>query len=179
MEPNPFASELMDSIQYAFDAHCVHPKKSVHPTRAWDRSTPGIIHPIWCAMTLLTETNLSVTTRRVGYQVLLWHDILEDTELGLPDNISPDVRTLINEMTFKSFTDERREIWNRSSLAKLLKLYDKTSNLLDASWMTVDQRKIYTDHIVKLVAFVRTNYGDLNIVRLAVAACEPHNEAKE
>jgi hypothetical protein len=178
MKPDSFAREIMTSIQYAFEAHCVHPKSPIHATRAWDRSTPGIIHPIWCAMTLLSETRLSADIRRVGYRALLWHDVLEDTKLGLPNDSPNEIKTLIDELTFASFTDERRDIWNRSDLAKLLKLYDKTSNLLDGSWMMLDQRRIYIDHTTKLAEFVRTVYGDLNIVKLAEAVCNNRGDGE-
>jgi hypothetical protein len=172
MKPDALARELMDSILYTFEAHCVHPKTPLNATRWWDRSTPHIVHPIWCAMTFLSETRLTNNVRKVGYQALLWHDILEDTNLGLPDDVSPEVLALVKELTFESFAEEQREIWNRSNLAKLLKLYDKTSNLLDASWMTSEQWRACTEHTAKLVVFARTTYGDLNIVRLADAMCE-------
>lgn len=178
MEADVFAREIMAGIQYAFEAHCMNPKSSAHAVRAWDCSTPYIIHPIWCAMTLLSETHLPSDVRRVGYQALLWHDVLEDTKLSLPDEISPEVRTLVNELTFKNFAQERREIWKRSSLAKLLKLYDKTSNLLDGSWMTFAQRKNYIDLTLKLIAFVRTTYSDLNIIKLADAVCEHRSDIR-
>ncbi len=179
MKTSAFAHEIMESIQYTYDAHCLYPKSPGYETRKWDHHTPYIIHPIWCAMTLLSETKLSSELRHVGYQALLWHDVLENTELKLPDKILPEVRLLVNEMTFRNFADEQSNIWNRSDPTKLLKLYDKTSNLLDGSWMTPDQYKIYCDHTAKLSAFVRTNYGNLDIVIIADGICKDRNKNGE
>ena len=43
--------------------------------------------------------------------------------------------SLVREMTFESFQEEVEHLWSRSAEARLLKLYDKVSNLLDGSWM--------------------------------------------
>ena len=122
-------------------------------------------------MTLLTETTLDEETRRTGYLTLLWHDILEDTKLLLPDNAESKVRVLVQELTFEGFQQEMQEIWGRSDIAKLLKLYDKTSNLLDGTWMNQNQWNQYVEYTSKIIDFVAERYGELNIVRIARAIC--------
>ena len=59
--------------------------------------------PIWCGMTLLTETRLPEEIRFTGYQALIWHDVLEDTNLPLPDGTDLEVIRLVQEMTYQSF----------------------------------------------------------------------------
>lgn len=52
---------------------------------------------------------------------------------------------------------------------RLLKLFDKVSNLLDATWMKRDKWKAYVCHTLRLTDDVERAYGDLNIVRIARA----------
>lgn len=161
--------ELPDHISYVIDAHQNHPKSSGKDVRYWDRKTPYSIHPIWCAMTLLTETKLDQDIREDGAIALLFHDILEDTTKPLPANISPRVKTLVEEMTFETSTQEWSELWNKPKEVRLYKLYDKTSNLLDATWMKPDGYKKYVALVKRLVEDVEKNYGELNITKLARA----------
>lgn len=152
------------------DCVSAHRDYSVKPSKAFrkfDGATPYSAHPIWCAMTLLTETSLPEDVRVRGYQALLLHDILEDTTAPLPDNLSEDVTRLVQEMTFKSFEEERKLLWGKPIEVKLLKLYDKVSNLLDGSWMTWEKRARYAAHTARLTSHVESVYGLLNIVKIA------------
>ena len=172
MNTEEFSGELRDSINHAITAHSKHPKTSNDAIRFWDKTTPYAIHPIWCAMTLLTETTLPENIRYNGYQALLWHDTLEDTTLSLPTDIKPEVKLLIEEMTFESFEQEMADIWGKSDTAKLLKLYDKVSNLLDGVWMKGQKLKQMKEHTRQLTGFVENVYGELNIVKFSKAICE-------
>src|ERR1700737_3082179 len=94
-----FAGDSMktNDLQYAMTYPIVHHDGQ---TRTWDETTPYAIHPIWCAMTFLSETTLPADLREIGYHVLLWHDLLEDTELkSLPPNTPGEVRELVDELT--------------------------------------------------------------------------------
>jgi hypothetical protein len=163
------ACEMTVSIQHAIDAHTLHPNAPKDSVRFWDNTTPYAVHPIWCAMTLLTETRLGDEIRLKGYQALLWHDILEDTSLPLPENTDSEVARLVQEMTFESFRDEQAKIWACRDVVKLLKLYDKVSNLLDAVWMKDEKWNNLVDYTLRLRQFVLETYGDLNIVKIAAA----------
>jgi hypothetical protein len=167
------ADELRKSIEFTIDAHMNYSRKQKGTIRYWDKTTPYAIHPIWCAMTLLTETTLNEETRRTGYLTLLWHDILEDTKLVLPENAGSKVRRLVEELTFESLQQEMEEIWGRSDEAKLLKLYDKTSNLLDGAWMNQNKWNQYVEFTSKLIDFAAERYGELNIVKISRAICRP------
>jgi hypothetical protein len=165
-----FAREMNLSIQHAIKAHTLHPNTPKDAVRYWN-NTPYAVHPIWCAMTLLTETHLGEDIRLKGYQALLWHDILEDTTLPLPEDADDEVVRLVHEMTFESFHEEQEKIWGCREVVKLLKLYDKVSNLLDAAWMRDEKWNNLVDYTLRLRQFVLETYGDLNIVKIATAVC--------
>ena len=150
---------------YIIDSHR-NTSDSKKITRYWDGRTPYSIHPIWCAMTLLHETSISEELRRDGSQALLYHDILEDTQFQLPKWLTERVKNLIKDMTFKSSNHEMIEIWNKSQEVRLLKLYDKVSNLLDGIWMDKEKRRGYTEYASRLCKDVEQNYGELNITKI-------------
>ncbi len=165
------AMEMKHAINHAIAAHIEHPNSPDDAIRFWDRKTPYVVHPIWCGMTLLTETKLPEEIRFPGCLVLIWHDVLEDTTLQLPVGTDTEVARLVEEMTFESFKNEQELIWMKEDLVKLLKLYDKTSILLDAAWMKDEKWNNLVDYTLKLRQFVLETYGDLNIVKIAAAIC--------
>ena len=163
---------LSNLISYCIKAHAEHPTKPSKAFRKWDEKTPYATHPIWCAMTLLSETSLDETFRMCGAQVLLLHDLIEDTTAPLPKLFGhwvyqDSIKVMVKEMTFDSSEQEMREIWSKGPAVKLLKLYDKVSNLMDGVWMSPEKRATYKKYVKKLAKEVQKTYGDLNIVRIA------------
>lgn len=179
MDKDQFAEELLASICHTITAHSKYPKAPDDAIRYWDNTTPYAIHPIWCAITLLTETGLPEKIRYDGYLALLWHDILEDTNMSLPENTRKDVQNLVQDMTFKNFNDELERIESCSETIKLLKLYDKVSILLDAIWMSDSKWNQLVEYTLELCDFVFRKYGELNIVKIAYAVCKMRNEIDE
>jgi hypothetical protein len=165
------AMDMKMAINHAIAAHIENPKSPEDAMRFWDKKTPYVIHPIWCGITLLTETKLPEEIRMPGYQALIWHDVLEDTNLPLPAGTDAEVARLVGEMTFTSFKEEQEMIDRKEDTVKLLKLYDKVSILLDAVWMKDEKWNNLVDYTVKLRQFVLDTYGDLNIVKIAGAIC--------
>ncbi|MBI3956748.1 MAG: hypothetical protein HY340_02055 [Candidatus Kerfeldbacteria bacterium] len=161
------AQEVAHLIAYVFHAHANQPTKPSKAVRKWDGTTPYGIHPTWCAMTLLTETTLPEELRERGAAALLLHDILEDTTAGLPEGTSAEVAQLVQEMTFESSDQEMGLIWERSPEVRLLKLYDKVSNLLDGVWMSPEKRAKYEAYLLRLCDDVQPRYGNLNIIHIA------------
>ncbi len=157
-----------EDLSYIRKAHQEHPKKANKAYRKWDGKTPYYTHPLWCATTILTETSLDETTRNEGAQVLLYHDLLEDTTFDLPSTLEERVRELIKEMTFAGGSvEEMQKIWERPAVIRLYKLYDKVSNLLDGSWMPEQKRQRYETYTQALCKDVERNYGTLNITKIA------------
>lgn len=168
-----WSQQLLLAIAYTHVAHAEHGKSPGAAVRFHDRATPYIVHPLWCAATLLQEPALPLGLRQAGALALLWHDTLEDTMLALPADTSAEVRALVEGMTFASFADERVALWSRPREIRLLKLYDKTSNLLDGAWMKPAKWNAYVDHARRLADEVEREYGPLGIVAIARAIALP------
>ena len=167
--------QLKQLINFCIDSHTDKPSKASKAFRKWDKKTLYAIHPIWSAMTVLTETSLDENVRYKAYQVLMLHDVLEDTtitEIDLKNLVSEDVIESVKHMTFESSAVEMHQIWEKSDFIKLLKLYDKVSNLLDGSWMDDEKRKQYIYYVSKLSKAVYLAYGKLNIVKIAESLCK-------
>ncbi len=158
--------ELRD-LSFIIDAHTNKIKENASKVRKWDNKTPYYIHPIWCATMLLQETSIPEEIRIKGSQALLYHDVVEDTEVGLPEWLSKDIRSLIFNMNLDSSEDEWTNLWKKDKEVRLLKLFDKVSNVLDGVWMEQNRKKQHIEHLKKLCKDVEENYGGLNIVKLA------------
>lgn len=171
-----------DAVAFCIEAHTNHARRN--NTRLWDEKTPYAVHPIWCAMALLQETSSRIQEGRDDYFfALLFHDLIEDTTVALPDWLSPESVSLIGQMTFSgevgSTEIEIREIWSRPPVVRLLKLYDKVSNLLDGSWMSDEKwNEQYVTYVLRLADDVENAYGDLNIVRMSRAVAIKRSVSK-
>lgn len=155
-------------LKLVWEAHDRKATVKINRVRLWDEQTPYAIHLIWCATTLLTETNLPEKIRFEGSIALLYHDILEDTSSDLKSDLSPKIVRWIQAMTFPGgFDQEQQELFTRTKVVRLLKLYDKTSNLLDGVWMPKELSQTYVAFTKKLIEDVRENFGELNITKIA------------
>ena len=161
------AASLSRYIAAAIKAHASHANTPKDTVRKWDGKTPYGIHPVWCALTLLHETKLPAGLREDFALALLFHDVLEDTNAPLPPNLSDSTRSYIQSMTFNSSSEEMEKIWDFPPQIKLLKLYDKVSNLLDGAWMSPEKYLRYLEYTQRLADEVAKTYGELNIVRIA------------
>lgn len=163
------ADRISGLIAYAFRVHSENAAKPSKAVRKWDGKTPYGIHPTWCAMTILAETTLPEELRYDGAEALLFHDILEDTTAALLPDTRAEVVDLVREMTFVSSDREMVEVWGRGPTVLLLKLYDKTSNLLDGVWMSPEKRGLYNAYLLRLCDEVEKEYVELNIIKIARA----------
>lgn len=118
-------------------------------------------------MAILQEPSVNEELRWEGAFALLLHDVLEDTTAGLPVGTSARVAELVEGMTFESSDVEMETVWERSAEIRLLKLYDKVSNLLDGAWMSTAKRERYLAYTLRLADDVEANFGLLSIVRQA------------
>lgn len=149
-------------------AHSKYIKTKKDGLRFWDMKTPYLIHPVWCAMTILTETKLDDGLRWRGSLTLLYHDVLEDTKYKLPNDLEKRVVANIKEMTFMGgFKEESLTLFQKKKEIILYKLYDKISTLLDAVWMKSEKLREYKHFTNKILKIVENEYGDLNITKIA------------
>lgn len=74
-------------------------------------------------------------------------------------------------MTFASgrTLEEQQVIWGKDKVIRLLKLYDKSNNFMNSSWMNAERKQRHRGYITELARDVKSNYGDLNIVKIAKA----------
>jgi hypothetical protein len=169
-QPQLIDPDLMLKLNdLAIRAHQLHPKKPSGSVRKNDGLTPYVTHCQWVASSFISEEKLDPAIRKLGYQALLLHDLLEDTTLSLPDWVEPDVAKLIGELTFEGGTKaEAVQIWSRSDLAILCKLYDKVhSCLFGLSWLSPSHYVYFADYIQKLIDYIQPKYGDLTIIDIA------------
>ncbi|GEM_PF-799921 len=160
----------------------VHDKQATRPhkrIRFIDGKTPYGIHPLWCAFSILAEERLTEEVRVLGFWVLSGHDVLEDTTAKPLKNCPRHAKRLIKEMTFSGIREEMRDVWERSTLTRLFKLFDKTSNLMDGSWMPPDRHAKYVEYTLRLAEDVERNFGSLNIVAIARAVSSMPYEFRE
>tara|TARA_Y100000310_G_scaffold257108_1_gene265111 strand:+ start:807 stop:1295 length:489 start_codon:yes stop_codon:yes gene_type:complete len=154
-------------LDYVIEAHRDFPTRGFKAFRKWDQKTPYHTHPIWCAAMLATETTLDESVRKVGSQVLLYHDVLEDTTRGLPPWLSEPVVERIDMMTYQDILEEIEKIWDCPREIRLFKLYDKVENLLSWQESSIISRERYKLYAEALRGDVFQNYGELNITKIA------------
>lgn len=159
-------------IEYISIAAFAHQEKVLPAAKAFrtfpsGENTPYFTHSLWCAIMIWLDSGLPENIRYPGAQVLLFHDILEDTSATLPNDISDEVKRLIGEMTYRGgFNEEKTAVLTKPPLIQLLKLYDKTATLYDGD-MKSDRIQEWTGFMEKLIKTVKHEYGTLNIVLLA------------
>lgn len=156
--------------QFMIEAHSNFPRKASKGFRKFDGRTPFWVHPSWCATTLLAEESLPEELRVRGAHALLLHDVVEDTTIPLPADTPAEVVTLVETMTYAGgFAEERVHVWEHSEEVRLLKLYDKGSNMLSEGCLDPIRRAETREYVSRLVDDVERNYGSLNIVKIVRA----------
>ncbi len=169
--------KFLEYIRLEAEAHQekVLPAATAHRKFPSGETNPYFTHPLWCAMMLLLETRLPESIRLPGSEALLFHDVLEDTSAKLPKDISEEVKSIIQNMTFENFEDEVKETLKKPPKDQLLKLYDKTATLYDGALMP-HRYPEWIDFTEKLIETVEKEYGQLNIVLLARALIAQHSK---
>ena len=137
--PNSRPLDLPDFIE-TWIALQRFPKQPHRVLRSFDNTTPIAMHSVLAASVMSAESDVPSDMRWLGQQVLLRHDVIEDTTIGIPNDSSPALRTLVEGMTFSGgFKEEKVEIWTRPPIVWWLKLYDKWANCADGAnpggWM--------------------------------------------
>lgn len=152
-------------VQFSLDAHHRAAKTPENRFRRFDGRTPFAVHPLWCATMIMQEPLLPAPIRSRGWKALLLHDVQEDTDAVFPRLVTDEVRADIADMLFASREAEMREIWARSRLTRLLKVYDKTCNYLA---LLGGRNREYDAYVLRLLGQVVAEWGDqLNVVRMA------------
>ena len=160
--------KFVNYITYIAEAH---QEKLLPNAKAFRKFPSGGVneyftHPLWCSMMILLDTKLPDEIRNDGALALLFHDILEDTTVGMPVDLSEGVKTLIQDLTYDNFQEEVIRTLEKPPLIQLLRLYDKTATLYDGD-LNPKRYPEWIGFIEKLIVTVEKEYGELNIILLA------------
>ena len=168
------ASELRKYFDLAYAAHQNHAKEVDKEYRQRDsngkKQGPFVTHTWWCALMMMNDSRLPRDVRELGYKVLLLHDVLEDTNLPLPDFVEPSVVELVKQMTFETWEEEKIAVRKGSLMLKLLKLFDKVATMYDEAIRPDPiKRKEWKELVIDLVRDVEKIYPDARIIVVAKA----------
>jgi len=161
------ANEMVTAFLFAWEAHTKHPRTPEKAVRKWDGKTPFIVHPAWCALTILHETTLPEELRWNGALALLYHDVPEDTTAELPPTTLPRVRELVAGLTFTNTEEKHDEIWKRGKEIVLLEAYDAVANLMDIKGLSEEKQDKHIDFVAVLLDYITRDWGNkLNIIQI-------------
>lgn len=112
--------------------------------------------------------------RKIGYQVLMLHDVLEDTNFNISNEVSLEILNYVKEMTFESWEEEKIEVLKKMPFAKMLKLCDKIYSMYDEC-VSVQKRGEWKELIERLLIDVEKYYGRIRLVVITEAILKETN----
>lgn len=155
---------LKKLIDFAFDAYQNHTINGEEYRQ--NGNVPYFFHPTWCASILLTDTRIPYEERELGYQVLILHDVLENTDVDLPDWVSAEVKSEVQEMTYESYAEAIEKLPNKTPFRKLLSLVDLLASMYEEH-VKEKNRSIWMKFTKMLTEDVEKHYGNIRIVQLS------------
>lgn len=158
------ANEFKKLTDFAFDAYQNHNVTGQEYRQ--EGKVPFIIHPIWCASVLLTDTRIPFEEREKGFKALILHDVLEDTGMKLPKWVEPEVRQIVKELSFKSSDHALKASKSKPIYIKLLLLIDKLSSMYEEQ-VSPQRRKKWKASSKALMKEVEKHYGNVRVVQIA------------
>lgn len=136
---------------------------------------PYIIHPMWAACTLIMDSNIPKQERIVGYQILVLHDVLEDTSMQLPEWVSEEVQRGVQSLTHSNWKEEQEAITHYAPFLKLLKLCDKLQTMYELAVVNPNKAHEWKTLVENLARDVEAHYGKTKVVVIAKALLEDTN----
>ncbi|MDO8512404.1 MAG: hypothetical protein Q7S57_03970 [bacterium] len=169
--------EFKKLIDFAYEAHELNINDHGWTTRQRGM-VPFVVHPIWCALMLLNDLSLPKEQRELGFHVLLLHDVVEDTTLPLPQDLSEEVVRLVGEMTYKNFDEEKTLVPYKSTFIQFLKVIDKVAtiydNFGDDNIMKPERKKEWRQYTELLLKNTEADFGhtqSYKVAKLIVENC--------
>jgi (p)ppGpp synthase/HD superfamily hydrolase len=166
------ADEFKKLIDFAFEAY--QKNNTSGQEYRQEGKVPYIMHPIWCASILITDTRIPYEEREKGFKALILHDVFEDTSLQLPDWVEPNVKEIVRELTFESSDHALASIQSKSINIKLLMLVDGLSSMYEEH-VGPQRRKKWKAMMEIVVKEVEAHYGNIRVVQLAKSIVENTN----
>ena len=173
------SKEFKKYLDFAYLAYQENNISSPNQTYRQDGKVPYMMHPLWCASMLITDTQIPWEQREIGFKALILHDVLEDTSLELPSWIESEVREAVQAMTFENHKQALREYENKTPFIKLLMLYDELSSMYENhvgvfnnSVVKKVKRRLWKEFTIKGIKEVEKEYGNIRIVQVGKAVME-------
>lgn len=174
------SEELKKYLDFAYSAY--QENNITNKTYRQKGNVPYIMHPLWCASMLIADTQIPYEQRELGFKALILHDVLEDTSLELPEWVESEVKDVVNELTFESFEQAKKEYAGKSTFIKLLLLYDELSSMYENHVGINDdldkaekKRKDWKEFTIKGIKEVEKEYGNIRIVQVGKAIIKNTN----
>lgn len=169
------SKELKKYLDFAYSAYQEH--NITDQAYRQKGMVPYMIHPLWCAMLLITDTQIPLEQRELGFKALILHDVLEDTSLKLPKWVELEVKGIVKELTFESLEQALKEYDSKSPYIKLLMLYDELSSMYenhvgvnnDSEKKKQRKRKLWKEYTIRGIKEVEKEYGNIRIVQIGKA----------
>lgn len=140
---------------------------------------PYLTHPLGAAILLISDTEIPIKEREIGFKALILHDVLEDTSLKLPNFVESKVKKIVEDMTFENWEEAERKIPEKPINVKLLILYDKLHSMYemqvgmnDSKSYREKKRRDWKKAVGNLINEVEKHYGNIRIVQIGKAIIE-------
>lgn len=161
-------------LDFAYEAYQINNSKSDEYRQKG--KVPFITHPLWCAMMMISDTEIPWEERELGFQALVLHDVLEDSSLELPKWVEPKVKKLVEEMTFngEDFSEKAEWVLTKPINVKLLILYDGLSSMYELH-VRENKRHEWKKLAEKVLEEVEEHYGNIRIIQVGKAIIKNTN----
>lgn len=172
MESHILDAELLQKIfAFAHDAHQNH--NLIGGNHVMRRGIyPYIIHPMWAASTLIMDPDIPKEERILGFQILILHDVLEDTSVQLPKWIDEEVKRGVVALTHNNWEEEQAAILHYTPFLTLLKLCDKMQTMYEKAVTDPKKARQWRQLVQRLTEDVEAHYGKTRVVVIAKALLE-------
>jgi hypothetical protein len=153
-------------LDFADDAYHHHNKSD--QVYRQSGKVPYATHPLGCAMLLIADQRIPWHEREIGFQALILHDVLEDTNADLPNWVDEEVKETVRQMTFESSDHALREASSKPIFIKLLMLLDGFWSMYEEHVQPV-RRKQWKQGVAMAIKEVEQHYGNIRVVQIAKA----------
>lgn len=172
MEAQILDPELLQKIfAFAHDAHQNH--NLVGGNHVMRRGMyPYIIHSMWAATTLIMDPAIPKRERIIGYQILVLHDVLEDTTVQLPKWIDEEVKKGVKALTHNNWKEEQEATLHYTPFLTLLKLCDKMQTMYELAVADPKKAHEWKALVEHLTRDVEAHYGKTRVTVIANALLE-------
>jgi hypothetical protein len=141
--------ELQKYINFCFEAHGNNDITD-HMHYRQIGNLPYPVHPMFAAHLLLSDRRVPWKEKRVGTLALILNDVLKGTSAKLPDWVDPEVKKIVEELSFDSHETKHEDTKKKPANIRFLRLVDMLANLYEEA-IPVRNQKIWMDTMKWLI----------------------------